>query len=250
MRLLTKKLRLALTPRDSLLKSHLSNGSIIYGKNRPGFGGRGVYLYGDTIEPELEHLEKFLESDGVFVDVGANTGVYTLKAAKHYRQKGTVIAIEPFPDVSATLYHSIQANDFSNVRLRNVCAGERTSTSKLWLNFGRPNSFSLVKREEEGSYLSTLTIALDDLFVWEELGRFDYLKIDAEGAEQQVINGASKSLEKYRPIVQMEVSLNQPDWTLPEYSIFRASSSPNNLYIPNESDKVKIPEELGWEKIK
>jgi FkbM family methyltransferase len=249
MSVLMRKIRVAMTPREWLLKSTLSNGAIVYGKNRAGFGGRGIYLYRDAIEPEFEHLENFLDADGVFVDVGANTGIYSVKAAKHLGSRGVVIAIEPFPDVLATLYHSIQANEFTNVRLRNFCAGERTMTSELWMNMGQPNSFSLVKRETEASCLSTLTVALDDLFVWEKLDRFDYLKIDAEGAEQQVLAGAAGILEKYRPIVQMEVNIHEPIWSLPEYSIFRAPESPNKIYIPNESKKTKIPEELGWEKV-
>ena len=48
----------------------LSNGSAVYGRNRAGHGVRGVYLEGDGIEPELQHLENFLDSDAVFVDVG------------------------------------------------------------------------------------------------------------------------------------------------------------------------------------
>lgn len=249
MSILLRKIKVALTPRDSLLKATLSNGAIVYGKNRAGFGGRGIYLYRDAIEPEFEHLEKFLDVDGVFVDVGANTGIYSLKAAKHYGNGGVVLAIEPFPDVLATLYHSVQANGFNNVRLRNFCAGERTVTSELWMNMGQPNSFSLVKRETEAACLSTLTVALDDLFIWEKLDRFDYLKIDAEGAEQQVLAGAAGVLEKYRPIVQMEVNINEPSWFLPNYSIFQAPGSPNKVYIPNESKKLHLPKQLGWQQV-
>ncbi|MCU0534002.1 MAG: FkbM family methyltransferase [Hydrococcus sp. Prado102] len=249
MNTLFKKVQIALTPRDWLLKAKLANGAVVYGKNRAGFGGRGIYLYQDAIEPEFEHLEKFLEPQGTFIDVGANTGIYTIKAAKYYGSEGTVIAIEPFPDVLATLFHSIRANKFNNVRLRNFCAGEKTSSAKLWLNDGHPNSFSLLKHEEGASCLSTLTVALDDLFAWEGLNRLDFLKIDAEGAEQQVLAGASKILEKYRPIIQMEVILNEVSFSLPSYSVFRAPGSPNKLYIPNESSKIGVPKQLGWEQI-
>jgi FkbM family methyltransferase len=244
-----KKVKIALTPRDWLLKATLANGAVVYGKNRAGFGGRGIYLYQDAIEPEFEHLEKFLEPGGTFIDVGANTGIYSIKAAKYYGSEGNVISLEPFPDVLATLFHSIKANNFNNVRLRNICAGEKTSTAKLWLNDGHPNAFSLLKHEEGASCLSTLTVALDDLFEWEELNRLDYLKIDAEGAEQQVIAGASKILEKYRPIIQMEVVLNEVTFNLSDYSVFRAPNSPNQLYIPKESAKIGVPQQLGWKQI-
>lgn len=249
MSLFMKKIRVALTPRDWLLKTTLSNGAVVYGKNRAGFGGRGIYLHQDAIEPEFEHLEKFLEPKGTFIDVGANTGIYSLKAAKFYGSQGTVVSLEPFPDVMATLYHSVRKNGFSNVRLRNVCAGEKTNAAQLWLNDGRPHSFSLLKREEGASCFSTLTVALDDLFEWEGLYCLDYLKIDAEGAEAEVMAGAIDILKKYRPIIQLEVFINQICFELPNYSIFRAPDSPNQVYIPNESPKLKLPTQLGWQQV-
>lgn len=250
MSLLMRKIRVAVTPREWLLKSTLSNGAIVYGKNRAGFGGRGIYFHRDAIEPEFEHLEKFLETEGVFIDVGANTGIYTIKAAKHFNQKGIVLSLEPFPDVMATLHHSIQANGFTNVRLRNFCAGDQTGSATLWMNLDQPNSFSLVKMEATKSGLSTFTVTLDELFEWEGLDRFDFLKIDAEGAEKQVLIGAKRIIEKYRPIILMEVWLSDlSSFHLPNYSVFHAPNSPNNIYIPNESSKVELPKQLGWEPI-
>ena len=127
----------------------------------------------------------------MFVDVGANTGIYTLKAAKHYSAggDGVVVALEPFPDVLATLHHNVQANGFTNVRLRNFCASDQTRPAKLWMNFNKPNSSSLFQRDQNALCLSTLIVSLDDLFSWEGLNRLDYLKIDAEGAETEVLTG-------------------------------------------------------------
>lgn len=249
MNTLIRKLRVALIARESLLKTTLPNGIVIYGKNRAGFGARGIYIYRDSIEPEFQHLEKFLDLGNVFIDVGANIGIYTLKAAKYVGKNGVVLAIEPFPDMVATLFHNVQANGFQNVRLRNLCASKHTQEAKLWMNSNKPNIFSLVQVDEKASSLSTLTVSLDELFQWEALERLDYLKIDAEGAEEQVLAGAAKILEKYRPIIQLEVVANDLVLCLEEYSIFRASRSPNKIYIPNESAKIHLPEQLGWKRI-
>jgi hypothetical protein len=84
MKTFLRKVRMALTPRSFLLKSKLSGGVVVLGQNRKGSGGRSVYLSRDSIEPQLEHLERLLGSlgsDPVFVDVGASTGIYALKAA-------------------------------------------------------------------------------------------------------------------------------------------------------------------------
>ena len=245
-----KKIRVALTPREWLLKTKLSNGAVVYGKNRAGYGGRGIYIFGDSIEPEFQHLEKFLDSTGVFVDVGANTGIYSIKAGKHFLNRGgAVLSIEPFPDMLASLLKNVQANGLTNVRLRNFCAGETTHTATLWMNFNKPNSFSLLKKEEKASPLSTLVVALDDLFAWERLNRLDYLKIDAEGSEREVLSGAKKTIEKYRPIIQLEVTINDIPVELPNYLVYQAPGSLNKVYIPDDHLKKEVPKQLGWNQV-
>lgn len=244
-----RKLRVALTPQRCLLRTTLSNGALVYGKNRAGFGGRGIYIFRDALEPELAHLDELLPVGGVLIDVGANTGVYSLKAARHVGPAGTVVAVEPFPDVLATLLHSVQANGFTNVRLRNFCAGESTAAATLWLNTGHPNMFSLVQRDTQAACLSTLTVALDDLFDWEGLTRLDYVKIDAEGAEQQVLSGARRILARFRPIIQVEILLGEAALSLPDYAVFAAPESPNKIYIPQENAKAGLPERWGWRRL-
>ena len=168
MEIFLRKVRVALTPRCWMLKARLANGTVVRGKNRPGYGGRGIYIYRDALEPEFEHLESYLDPAGVFVDIGANTGIYSLKAARHYRNHGgVVLSVEPFPDVFATLASNVETNGFTNVRMRNFCAADRLGTTTLWMNFQRPNSFSLLKRDAAAAGLSTLTVPIDELFAWE-----------------------------------------------------------------------------------
>jgi FkbM family methyltransferase len=247
----TRKARVALTPKNCLLRTTLSNGAMVCGKNRPGYGGRGIHIYRDAIEPEFEHLLEFLDPSDVLVDVGANTGIYTLKGARHLAQNGgLVVALEPFPEMLAMLQHNVELNGFNNVRLRNFCAGDHTHAASFWKNFEKPNSFSLLQRDQKAASLSVLVVALDDLFKWEGLDRLNYLKIDAEGAEEQILSGAKQTIEKHRPIIQVEINLKDIKVSLPDYSTFQtAAGSVNRLLIPQESPKIKVPEKLGWFKV-
>lgn len=249
MKIFLRKLRVALTPRGWILKSTLASGARVFGENRDGYGGRGVYVWRDAIEPEYEHLESFLDPSGVFIDVGANTGVYTIKAAKHFGNTGVVLALEPFPDVFAQLCRSVRENGFVNVRLRNMCAGKQTISSTLWKNFGKPNSFSLHKQDTGATGISVLAVALDDLFAWEQLTRCDYLKIDAEGAEQEILDGAKNLISSHRPIIQVEGTENVFKISATNYSAFRAHNGPNIVYIPNESPRSALPAQLGWDRL-
>jgi len=248
---LLRKARIALTPRSWLLKRGLSNGSTVCGRNRPGHGIRGVYLQGDSIEPELQHLENFLASDAVFVDVGANTGIFSLKAAKHLHDGGMAIAIEPSVDMLAMLAYNVRANSFSNVRIRNLCIGERTGEQVLWMNHNKPVAFSLVKTAGDAAALSVLTVTLDDLCVWEGLTRLDYLKIDVVGAERQVLAGASNTISRFHPIIQVPVPAERAPDRLPAYSLYQMLDAPkmNVVYIPNGDRRAIRFRELGWQVI-
>jgi hypothetical protein len=146
MQLFLRKVRVALTPRHWLLKTRLANGGVVFGQNRPGYGGRGVYVFREVQEPEFEHLEKFLSPGGVFLDIGGNTGAYSVKAAQFFRSHGggAVVTYEPLPDMLATLNHNVAANGFDNVRLRSFCLGAQPGTADFWFNFNRPASSGLV----------------------------------------------------------------------------------------------------------
>jgi FkbM family methyltransferase len=188
------------------------------------------------------------------VDVGASTGVYTLKAARRVGEQGTVIAIEPFPEILATLWYSVQRNGFTNVRLRNLCLAAGRGVRTLWLNEGKPHSFSIAQRAADAPGISVLALTLDELCAWEGLERLDYLKIDAEGAESEILAGATETIRRFRPLVQVEVSVQDfhPDW--PAYVAFQAPPNPsfenaNRVYIPHEHAKVAVPAQLGWQRV-
>jgi FkbM family methyltransferase len=246
LKVLMRQLRVALTPRSRLLKARLESGAVVYGKNRPGFGARAVYIYRDAMEPEFEHLERFLDRSGVFFDIGANTGKYAIKAARYYGDHGTVVAIEPCVETLATLQRSVQANRLRNLRVRGVCLAEHKSVGTLWLNGDKPHDFSLLQMDAAASQVSTLTITFDELFEWEGLNRLDYLKVDAVGCEEEVLRGARRSIEKYRPIVHLQATLLDVVADLVDYTGFKAPRSGVKFYLPNEHAKIGLPKELGW----
>lgn len=245
-----RKVRVALTPRNWLLKARLANGAVVFGQNRPGFGGRGVYVFRDALEPEFEHLEQFLTPGGVFLDIGGNTGIYTMKAARFLAASGgTVLVVEPLPEMLAMLAHNVQANGFANVRLRSFCLGAGAGVAELWRNFHRPASFSLVRRDEQAASQSTLVFPLDQVFPLEGLGRLDYVKIDVEGAESQVLAGARETFKKFRPIIQLETGISDVGLDLPDYSAWQSPGGPNKVCLPNESPKLETARRLGWQKL-
>jgi len=246
-----RKVRVALTPRHWRLCTRLACGAVVCGQNRAGYGGRYIYIFGETIEPEFEQLDRFLVPGGVLMDIGGNTGIYTIKAAQFFRQHGggLVVTYEPLPEMLAELKRNLQLNRFDNVRLRSFCLGEHPGAAEFWINFNRPASASLVGRDPAASQVSTLVFRLDDVFPLEKLDRLDYVKIDVEGAEAQVLAGARATFQKYRPIVQLETGIENAALALVDYSEWQSPGGPNKVCIPNESPKNEVARQLGWKKI-
>lgn len=247
---LFRKARVAITPRSWMLKHTLSNGAIVCGRNRAGHGARAVYLQGDGLEPELAYMEHFLPRDAVFIDVGANNGMYSVKAAKHLHA-GMVIAVEPGVDALTMLAYNVKLNGLGNVRLRNLCIAERTGEATLWLNHNKPNSFSLMKKSGNAEKVSVLTVSLDDLCIWEGLTRLDYVKADVAGGEERVLAGARQTICQFRPIFQLAVNAYTVSMALPQYSAYQFPRElPDTLVLIPEGDERARPfQDLGWQRV-
>jgi FkbM family methyltransferase len=145
------------------------------------------------------YLRRALTPDMLCVDVGANIGYFTLLFARRCRR---VLAFEPIPDYQAALKRVIEANGLSQVVLfdcglsntagrRQVAVGQCSATLH-WVADERP------RRVEDAIFHR-----LDDL-VREPV---DLLKIDVDGHELRVLEGAVNVLHTHRPIVVFEVSL-------------------------------------------
>ena len=102
---------------------------------------------------------------------------------------------------------------------------------------------------KKSSGISVLSVTLDDLLKWENINRLDYLKIDTEGAEEEILVGARNSIMKFRPIIQVEVLVKRVNIPFDRYKIFQAPKSINVLVIPEGNDKIKVVEQLGWQQL-
>lgn len=237
----------ALLPGSFWLKRRMRDGVIVTGMNKPGFGGRGFFVFGEALEPELNFLHHFLRKGDVFVDVGANSGVFSMKAAKCVQDEGCVLAFEPLPDMLYTLYRNVNLNGFSNVRLRNFCLSDHTGTGEFWINHGRPASSGLVRHDAQAARFSTLCLRLDELAAIEKLNRLDYLKIDVEGAETSILAGAAGLIRQFKPIIQVEVTID-PVASLDEYVRCTYPGSPNCLLLPQGHRLLEICQRLGYQR--
>lgn len=183
-------------------------GSIL---TRPFFGGRMpvdigrsevhqlLYLEGERFIAERFLMQQLLAPGMSVVDVGANIGYYLLLFEHAIGPAGRVLCIEPEPDNLADLRRVVDANRLENVLVLPMALGSRSGTAHL----ARGLNGVIVTG---GSSLSVPVGRLDD--IWHQdgfLDRVDFVKIDVEGYEGEVLAGAQNLLDERRPRIFLEM---------------------------------------------
>ncbi len=171
--------------------------------------GYHVTFFG-TYEPELRVLmRRYLQPGGVAVDVGANVGWHTLLMAGLVGSSGRVLAVEANPSVRERLNQHLQANRLSNVTIMPSALGSHPGK----LKFLAPPVDSIDAGDghvatgddgDRGHIIEAEVTTLDLLAEHEGLPRLDFVKIDVEGFECPVLQGAAEALARFRPVVCFE----------------------------------------------
>ncbi|WP_396610308.1 FkbM family methyltransferase [Haloferax sp. S1W] len=157
----------------------------------------------------LQALLLNLDDGDVVVDVGANTGTYTLAAAAD-APSVEVVAVEPNPNVASQLQANVEANPFDDrVRILTCGLGDADETREFHLsNYDELGSFSSAHASAwEAQVVDTAQVSmrsLDSLVDSDAVPPPDHLKIDVEGYGVNVLRGAESVLRDYRPTVYFE----------------------------------------------
>jgi FkbM family methyltransferase len=173
----------------------------------PGSANAG-YLLG-TSEPAVQQIFQKLVRPGMVVyDVGANVGFYTVGAARLTGPSGRVLAFEPVLRNFVQLQRNAHLNGFDHVAAWNIALADSDGTA-LFNNSPNPTWGRLASVDGEGTAnneKTTVTVArLDSIVEREALPLPDLIKIDVEGAEAAVLDGATGVLSKARPILLIEL---------------------------------------------
>ncbi|QMT31601.1 FkbM family methyltransferase [Alysiella filiformis] len=172
---------------------------------------------------QLLHLRRQYFGDGVVaLDCGANIGAHSIAWGIEMTHWGKVIAFEAQERLYYALAGNVALNNCFNVRAMYAAVGNPQS-NQAYLNipvvdYTRPSSFgSLELQARENTefigqnidYNNTVAVplmALDSL----NLPRLDLMKIDVEGMEMDVLQGAWASIEQHKPILQIEILKSNP----------------------------------------
>lgn len=156
---------------------------------------------GDYDHWVVYHLKRLLSPGAVIVDAGANFGFYSLTLA-HHLHDCCIFAFEPFPPVAERLRKNIALNSLEALIQVEQCALSDTAGS-LAMESPRPDNSGAARIGGSGTRVRAMT--LDDFCGREQLSRLDFVKIDVEGHEPRLLQGAQQALRRFRPLLSIEL---------------------------------------------
>jgi FkbM family methyltransferase len=170
--------------------------------------GRAAYFTGDLDAKLTAICRRFVRPGDVALDIGANLGVITLLLSRLVGPSGRVHAFEPQPRMVELLRRSLERNERRNVMVHDVALGARDAEMALTLCEGNAGAASLV-RSVGAKTLRVPVRTLPAYLVAEKRVRF--VKIDVEGYELEVLEGARPWIEVSPPDVILFESNDDDD---------------------------------------
>lgn len=141
---------------------------------------------------------------GVALDIGANLGEWTLPLARATGGTGRVIAIEPNPTVADALRLTLNINDMSQCKVLQCALSDRPGAGQLHLNEANSGMARLGVPDRDGGTVGVDVTTCDALAARERIERLDFVKIDVEGHERQVLEGGRDTLARFHPALVIE----------------------------------------------
>lgn len=163
-----------------------------------GSGEHGYWLGSYEMSKRLA-FEREIQPSAVVYDIGANVGYFSLLAGVLVGEKGQVIAFEPLPRNVSYLRKHISLNKLGNIHVFEAAVSDHDGEA----TFDLGPSTAMGHISKKGGIKVPL-VSLDSLIASSELRPPDYMKIDVEGAEFEVLRGAKRLIKSHRPIIFLD----------------------------------------------
>ena len=172
-----------------------------------------------------EAVTQHLARGSVMWDVGAHIGFLSAIAARAVGPNGHVVAFEPLPENVVRLRQTVEANELTNVTIREVAVSSSVGRSDFYLHSS--SSQGGLMRTDSAPRIDVPTTTLDaELRLWRPPA---LVKIDVEGSEGDVIAGAQRLFTDVRPLLIIELlteeAFARAQALLPHYTLRRIDRS-------------------------
>jgi FkbM family methyltransferase len=152
-------------------------------------------------------LADVLRPGDVFFDVGANVGFFAMLAARIVGPTGSAVAFEPVPANVAQVRANARRNQLDNVTVLELAVGATDGSATLSLA-AHPGGAALASAAPPPDPIGSIDVAVASIDALVSAGRIpppDVVKVDVEGAEEDVLRGMATTLREHRPVVLCEI---------------------------------------------
>jgi FkbM family methyltransferase len=165
------------------------------------FVGRSFREYGQFSQGEVEIFTRFIQRGSIALDIGANIGAHTVPMAQLAGPNGLVVAFEPQPILHQILCANLAVNSIPNTMTYAMALGNNQGTCMIpVLDYSKPYNFGGLGMDQVTEGVAVPLGRLDDFL----LERVDFIKLDVEGYEFQVLEGAAQTVDRCRPVMYVE----------------------------------------------
>ena len=175
------------------------------------FIGLSMREYGEFSEIELSLMLKFIMKDDVVFDIGANIGAFTVPFAKKVGDFGEIYSFEPQKLIYEILHENVNKNKLKNVKVFNIGVGKKEEELELNdIDYSKVGNFGGVSfKYESSSFTKNIKnkkykVKVKNLDQLTEIKKCNFIKMDVEFMELEILTGGKNFLKKFRPILWIE----------------------------------------------
>ncbi len=176
--------------------------------------GNKILFVGNFERAELSIINKLITKDSTIFDIGANIGTHSVPMALK-ASNGVVFSFEP----AKKTYQFLLKNIYNLKNIYPVLLAVSEKSGKATFHNASDNAYSGLNITGKKPIVDTenvLTISTDDFVHLQNINKLDFIKIDVEGHEQSVINGAMKTLANLRPKILIEICEDEKNGVKPQ----------------------------------
>jgi FkbM family methyltransferase len=162
-----------------------------------------TYLLGSYEEEALKELCGLLKPGMTALDIGANTGYFSLAFSRAVGPSGKIYSFEPLPANFTLLQEHLRLNGIANVFASELCIAAKGGETEFSSNVNAVANTFIVSSPvfQNSSRIRVKTASLDELLSTGRITAPSLIKIDVEGAEYEVLQGAIDLLTSWKPIL-------------------------------------------------
>ena len=131
-----------------------------------------------------------ISNDDVIIDVGAHIGLFALFASQ-FCKNGKIFCYEPIKENYKILIENIEMNQIQNIFPNNLAVTKKTSRVKIFLNDDQSGHSMFIQNK---NFVEVDSKSLSDIFIDNGIKECDFLKLDCEGAEYEIIESLPSDL--------------------------------------------------------